>query len=61
MAYNGGMSLNLTMGYLTSNQRRIWSLKSKGFTEASIGRKLDIKRQTVHKALNVANQKILQA
>jgi hypothetical protein len=53
--------LSLTSGYLTPNQRRMWSLKSEGFTEASIGRKLDIKRQTVHKALNVANQKILQA
>jgi hypothetical protein len=52
---------SLTMGYLTSNQRLIWSLKNEGLTEADIGRKLDIKRQTVHKALNVANQKILQA
>ena len=32
-----------------------------GYTEAGIGRKLNIKRQTVHKALNVANQKIRQA
>jgi hypothetical protein len=58
---HGGVGLSLTRGYLTSNQRLVWSLKSEGFTEADIGRKLDIKRQTVHKALNVANQKILQA
>ena len=49
------------MGYLTFNQRLIWSLKNEGLTEAKIGRKLNIKRQTVHKALKVANQKILQA
>jgi len=61
IAYKWGVSLSLTTGYLTPNQKRIWSLKSEGFTEAGIGRKLDIKRQTVHKALNVANQKILQA
>ena len=53
--------MSLSMGYLTSKQRLIWSLKSEGFTEAGIGRKLDITRQTVHKALNVANQKILQS
>ena len=60
-AYTGMESLSLSMGYLTSKQRLIWKLKSEGFTEASIGRKLNIKRQTVHKALNVANQKILQS
>jgi hypothetical protein len=49
------------MGYLTSKQKLVWRLKSEGFTEAGIGRKLDITRQTVHKALNVANQKVLQA
>jgi len=49
------------MGYLTPKQRLVWSLKSEGYTEAGIGRKLDITRQTVHKALGVANKKILQA
>jgi hypothetical protein len=61
MAYKGEMSLSLSMGYLTSKQRLIWSLKSEGFTGSGIARKLNIKRQTVHKALNVANQKILQS
>ena len=49
------------MGYLTTKQKLVWTLKSEGYTEAGIGRKLDITRQTVHKALNVANQKVLQA
>jgi hypothetical protein len=53
--------VTLRSGYLTARQRLIWKLKSEGFTEAGIGRKLDITRQTVHKALNVANMKLLQA
>ena len=53
--------MSLSMGYLTSKQKLVWRLKSEGYTEAGIGRKLDITRQTVHKALNVANQKILEA
>jgi hypothetical protein len=50
--------MNLRMGYLTSKQSLIWSLKSDGFSEAGIARKLVITRQTVHHALNAANQKI---
>ncbi|MCW4031371.1 MAG: hypothetical protein NWE80_03305, partial [Candidatus Bathyarchaeota archaeon] len=53
--------MSLRLGYLTPKHRLIWRLKSEGFIEAGIGRKLDITRQTVHKALNVANMKILQA
>ena len=49
------------MGYLTAKQKLVWRLKSEGYTEAGIGRKLEITRQTVHKALDVANQKILEA
>lgn len=50
--------MTLSMGYLTSKQKLIWNLKSKGFSEASIARKLNVTRQTVHKALNVANSKV---
>ncbi len=46
------------MGYLTPKQSLIWSLKSDGLSEANIARKLVITRQTVHHALNTANQKI---
>lgn len=53
--------MSLSKGYLTPKQRLIWSLKSEGYSEASIGRKLKITRQTVHKALNTANQKIRQS
>ena len=57
----GRLSLSLRLGYLTARQRLIWRLKSDGFTEASIGRKLDITRQTVHNAFKMANMKLLQA
>jgi hypothetical protein len=50
--------MNLRLGYLTSKQSQIWSLKNDGLSEASIARKLAITRQTVHYALNSANQKI---
>jgi len=51
----------LSSGYLTSKQKRIWDLKGKGFLEANIARKLDVSRQTIHKALNIANEKVSQA
>ena len=53
--------MTLSMGYLTSKQKLIWNLKSKGFSEAGIARKLSVTRQTVHKALNVANSKVSMA
>ncbi|MBE0513164.1 hypothetical protein IBX38_08955 [Candidatus Bathyarchaeota archaeon] len=51
----------LSTGYLTPRQKRIWNLKSKGLIEANIARRLNVTRQTVHKALNVANTKVSQA
>jgi len=53
--------MTLSMGYLTSRQKRIWNLKSKGLLQASIARRLDVTRQTVHKALNIANSKVSKA
>jgi predicted transcriptional regulator len=50
--------MNLHMSYLTSKQSLIWTLNSNGLTEAGIARRLFITRQTVHHALNAANQKI---
>jgi len=51
----------LSNGYLTSRQKCIWNLKGKGLLRTSIARRLDVSRQTVHKALNVANAKVSQA
>jgi hypothetical protein len=55
------VNMSLSMGYLTSKQRLIWSMKSNGIAEASIARKLNVTRQTIHKALNTANSKILES
>ena len=49
------------MGYLTPKQKLIWNLKSNGLSEANIARKLKVTRQTVHKALNIANSKVYLA
>jgi hypothetical protein len=53
--------MSLSTGYLTAKQRLIWGLKSNGLQEASIARKLKVTRQTVHKALNVANSKVCES
>lgn len=53
--------MSLITAYLTPKQEQIWNLKSKGLQEVSIARKLNVTRQTVHKALDVAHSKILQA
>lgn len=51
----------LSAGYITPKQTQIWDLKKKGLQEAAIARKLKVTRQTVHKAIDVANAKIPQA
>ena len=50
--------MSLSTGYLTPTQKIIWNLKSTGLAEASVARKLNVTRQTVHKALDIANTKI---
>jgi hypothetical protein len=54
-------SMSLSAGYLTSKQRMIWGLKSKGQQEASIAKELKVTRQTVHKAISTANERINDA
>ena len=39
----------------------MWDMKSQGLQEANIARKLNVTRQTVHKALDIANMKIGEA
>lgn len=53
--------MTLSLGYLTSKQKMMWDLKSNGLQEANIARKLKVTRQTVHKALDIANLKIGEA
>ena len=51
--------MSLSTGYLTPTQKLIWDLKSTGLPEAGVARKLKVTRQTVHKALDIANSKVL--
>jgi hypothetical protein len=51
----------LSDGYLTPKQLKIWYLKRRGFFEAGIARELKVSRQTVHKAVDVAESKVAQA
>ncbi len=53
--------MSLSLGYLTPKQKVMWDLKSSGLQEAHIARKLNVTRQTVHKALDTANVKIGEA
>jgi hypothetical protein len=53
--------MTLSTGYLTPKQRIIWDLKGNGLQEANIARKLNVTRQTIHKALDTANLKIGEA
>jgi hypothetical protein len=53
--------MTLSFGYLTPKQRIMWDLKTNGLQEAHIAKKLQVTRQTVHKALDTANLKIGEA
>ncbi len=53
--------MSLSLGYLTVKQRQMWGLKSSGIPEATIARKLNITRQSVHESLDNANNKIGKA
>lgn len=55
---DGLMQMPLSFGYLTTKQARIWSLNSKGSSEAAIAKELNVTRQTIYKSLSVANEKI---
>ena len=53
--------MTLSTGYLTQTQKTIWDLKNTGLNESGIARKLCVTRQTVHKALDIANSKVLES
>lgn len=57
----GDNKTSLSTGYLTPTQKTVWTLKSTGLAEASVARKLNVTRQTVHKALNIANAKVQES
>jgi transcriptional regulator len=53
--------MSLSAAYLTPKQILIWGLKKNGLYEAKIARKLKVTRQTIHKALSIANLKVNEA
>jgi transcriptional regulator len=46
---------------LTARQIKIWALHGTGLIESDIAHSLDVTRQTVHKALDIANGKVSEA
>ena len=57
-AYTEACKTSLSIGYLTPKQLQIWEYKRTGLQEASIARELQVSRQTIHKALDIAHLKI---
>ncbi len=53
--------MSLRTGYLTPKQTLIWDLSRTGLQEARIARKLKVERQTIHKALDIATEKIYES
>ncbi len=51
-------NMSLSTGYLTPKQTLIWDLSRTGLKEANIARKLKVERQTIHKALDIATEKV---
>jgi transcriptional regulator with XRE-family HTH domain len=47
--------------YLTPKQRKYWSMRLNGLTQADISRKMDVTRQTVNKAFNAIDSRVQKA
>jgi len=48
-------------GYLTPLQRKYWSLRRSGLTQADISREMEVTRQTVNKTLNAIDSRVSKA
>ena len=57
----GDEGVGFRFGYLTPKQRRYWSLRRDGLTQAEISRKMDVTRQTVNKAFDAINSRVSKA
>jgi len=53
--------MKLSVRCFTTNQKLIWDMKSKGFSEARIAKEFGVARQTIHKTLKVAHSKVYAA
>lgn len=53
--------MGFRFAYLTPKQRKYWSMRLNGLTQADISRKMDVTRQTVNKAFNAIDSRISKA
>jgi DNA-binding CsgD family transcriptional regulator len=53
--------MSFTYGYLTPRQRFIWLHRSRGQTQAEIGRQLGVQRQGIYEAFQIIDAKLRQA
>jgi hypothetical protein len=53
--------MSFTYGYLTPRQRFIWLHRSRGVTQAEIGRRLGVQRQGIYEAFQIIDAKLRQA
>jgi len=53
--------MGFRFGYLTPKQRRYWSLRRDGLTQAEISRKMDVTRQTVNKVFDAIDSRVSKA
>ncbi|MFC1487855.1 hypothetical protein ACFLRN_09250 [Thermoproteota archaeon] len=53
--------MGFRFGYLTPKQRKYWSLRRSGLTQADISRKMDVTRQTVNKTFNAIDSRVSKA
>jgi len=53
--------MSLRFGYLTPRQRKYWSLRRGGSTQAEISRVMDVTRQTVNKTFNAIDSSVSRA
>jgi transcriptional regulator with XRE-family HTH domain len=55
------VGVGFRFGYLTPKQRKYWSMRLNGMTQADISRKMDVTRQTVNKAFNAIDSRVSKA
>jgi transcriptional regulator with XRE-family HTH domain len=53
--------MSFRFGYLTPKQRKYWSMRLNGLTQADISRKMDVTRQTVNKTFNAIDSRVSKA
>ena len=53
--------MGFRFGYLTPKQRRYWSLRRDGLSQAEISRKMDVTRQTVNKVFDAIDSRVSKA